>query len=99
MLELKSVYIGDYPRFEEKLPLSLTRYEFLSRVATEGALPASFSKECYEDILAFKSRLLSAAAARKLRDGVVENGLHISLRLLALTEQGTPDERTLEVVP
>jgi len=83
----------------ERLPLTLTRYEFLSRVATEGALPASFSKECYEDILAFKSRLLNAAEARRLLDGTSEHGRHISLRLLTLTEQGTPDERTVEVVP
>ena len=81
----------------ERLPLTLTRYEFLSRVATEGALPASFSKECYEDILAFKSRLLSAAEARRLLDGMPESE-HISLRLLTLTEQGMPDERTVEVV-
>ena len=83
----------------ERLPLTLTRYEFLSRVATEGALPASFSKECYEDILAFKSRLLSSAEARKLLDGTPESDHHISLRLLTLTEQGMPDERTVEVVP
>ena len=82
----------------ERLPLTLTRYEFLSRVATEGALPASFSKECYEDILAFKSRLLTAAEARRFLDGVPESG-NISLRLLTLTEQGMPDERTVEVLP
>lgn len=39
------------------LPLHLVRYEFLSRVA-QGALPSNFSRECYEDILSFKSRLL-----------------------------------------
>jgi hypothetical protein len=83
----------------ERLPLTLTRYEFLSRVATEGALPASFSKECYEDILAFKSRLLSLAEARRLLDRTPEIENLISLRLLALTEQGMPDERTVEVVP
>lgn len=41
-----------------RLPLHLTRYEFLSRVA-EGALPSSFSRECYEDILSFKSQVLA----------------------------------------
>lgn len=45
------------------MPLHLTRYEFLSRVA-EGALPGSFSRECYEDLLAFKSQLLRAADKR-----------------------------------
>ncbi len=39
-------------------PLHLFRFEFLIRVA-EGALPNSFSKECNEDVMAFKSRLLS----------------------------------------
>jgi hypothetical protein len=40
--------------------LTPIRHEFLSRVAT-GALPASFSNECLEDLLAFKSRLLRKA--------------------------------------
>lgn len=38
--------------------LHLVRYEFLSRVA-QGALPSSFSKECNEDVLAFKSQVLA----------------------------------------
>lgn len=40
------------------LPLTLMRFEFLMRVA-QGALPSSFSKECYEDIVSFKTRVLS----------------------------------------
>lgn len=40
------------------LPLTLMRFEFLMRVAN-GALPSSFSKECYEDIISFKTRVLS----------------------------------------
>ena len=45
------------------LPLTLTRYEYLSRVA-EGAMPSSFSKECFEDVMAFKSRLMRELAKR-----------------------------------
>jgi hypothetical protein len=86
------------PEAREPLPLTLTRYEFLSRVATEGALPASFSKECYEDILAFKSRLLGAVDARKARDGTSTAENTIALRLLTLTEQGAPEERFVEVL-
>lgn len=37
--------------------LTPVRFEFLCRVA-EGALPSSFSNECFEDLLAFKARLL-----------------------------------------
>jgi hypothetical protein len=39
-------------------PLHLVRYEFLTRVA-RGALPSSFSKECYEDVVAFKTKVLA----------------------------------------
>lgn len=44
------------------VPFDLTpvRFEFLCRVA-EGALPSSFSNECFEDLLAFKARLLRKA--------------------------------------
>lgn len=37
--------------------LTPIHHEFLSRIA-EGALPASFSNECLEDLLAFKAKLL-----------------------------------------
>jgi hypothetical protein len=40
--------------------LTPIRHEFLSHVA-EGALPASFSTECLEDLLAFKAKLLRKA--------------------------------------
>jgi hypothetical protein len=40
--------------------LTPIRHEFLSRVA-EGALPSSFSNECFEDLLAFKAKLLRKA--------------------------------------
>jgi hypothetical protein len=77
--------------------LTLIRYEFLSRIAMEGALPASFSKECYEDILALKSQLIAALTTRQQRDGVVL-GSGVRLGLLALTDQGMPDPRYVEVI-
>jgi hypothetical protein len=40
--------------------LTPIRHEFLARVA-DGALPASFSNECLEDLLAFKAKLLRKA--------------------------------------
>lgn len=43
-----------------RFDLTPTRFEFICRVA-EGALPSSFSNECYEDLLAFKVRLLRKA--------------------------------------
>ena len=50
--------------------LDLMRFEFLIRVA-EGALPNSFSRECYEDVINFKGLLLArvqaAMAKREIR--------------------------------
>lgn len=40
--------------------LTPIRHEFLSRIA-DGALPASFSNECLEDLLALKAKLLRKA--------------------------------------
>lgn len=78
--------------------LTLIRYEFLSRIALEGALPASFSKECYEDLLAFKSQLIAAYAKRQTQERTAAAPT-IGLNLLSLTEQGMPDPRFVEVVP
>ena len=78
--------------------LTLIRYEFLSRIALEGALPASFSKECYEDLLAFKSQLIAAYTKRQAGEQVAP-GSAIGLNLLTLTDQGMSDPRFVEIVP
>ncbi|MGA3959686.1 hypothetical protein ACI2VD_01430 [Ralstonia nicotianae] len=51
--------------------LTPIRHEFLSRVA-DGALPASFSNECLEDLLAFKAKLLRKAEVVR-RDGLADD--------------------------
>jgi hypothetical protein len=82
----------------ETLELNLVRYEFLSRVATEGALPASFSKECYEDMLAFKSRLLAAHEKRRLAEPGGGEESALGFRLINVSEQGQPEDRFVEVI-
>jgi len=91
-----TVHLSD--TIHETLQLNLVRYEFLSRVATEGALPASFSKECYEDLLAFKTRLLSAHHKRRESDGVTDAGQALGLRILHVTSHGLPEDRFVEVL-
>ena len=82
-------------------PVGLTlhpiRYEFLSRVA-EGALPSTFSRECYEDLLAFKSQVLKAIQARRIKDraGFDTSG-QVTLTLLEVDAFGVPRERHIEV--
>ena len=68
--------------------LNLVRYEFLSRVAT-GALPSSFSKECYEDVLSFKSQVLSALDERRALDGEEDTSV-LTFRPLVLDDNGVP---------
>ncbi|WP_148619100.1 hypothetical protein [Mariniblastus fucicola] len=76
------------------LHLTLTRFEFLSRVA-DGVLPGSFSKECHEDILSFKSRILTASQQRREELGIEEDSM--VFRLLELDELGHPFEEFVEL--
>jgi hypothetical protein len=92
----------DFPHLEVTLPngenrtlaLNLTRYEFLMRVS-EGALPGNFSRECYEDILAFKSSLLSAAATGRHHEP--DDELNLTFRLLSLDASGNAVEEVVEI--
>jgi hypothetical protein len=80
-----------------ELPLQLVRYEFLSRVA-EGALPGSFSRECYEDILGFKSKLLNQLELRRILDDEgMEDDSDLSFRIIRLNPDGLIDDRIVEV--
>jgi hypothetical protein len=76
--------------------LTVTRYEYLSRVA-EGALPSSFSQECYEDVLAFKTQVLKHLAIRKKAENVEDVEESMSLRLLKVNNDGIASPRTFEV--
>ena len=76
--------------------LNLTRFEFLSRVAC-GALPNSFSKECYEDALSFKAQLLAALEERRRDEPPEFDASVLSFRLLDLDDAGNPTEEPVEV--
>jgi hypothetical protein len=93
---LLSVFFA--PDLSVDFNLTLVRYEFLSRIALEGALPASFSKECYEDLLALKSQLIAAYTRRQAREQAPLT-TSIGLNLLRLTDQGMPDPKFVEIVP
>ncbi len=84
------------PDLWAELPLNLTRFEFLSRVA-EGALPGSFSRECYEDMLAFKCKLLARLADRRRLERGDDGEGALSFRLLSLDAGGNPLDDVVEV--
>lgn len=69
--------------------LRLSRFEFLARVA-QGALPASLSKECFEDVMAFKTRVLVEYQA-------ILGGASAPLALLRQGARQSVEEVTLEI--
>lgn len=69
--------------------LSLLRFEFLERISL-GSLPNSFSRECYEDVVAFKSRLLAAWQRTQTVDPP-------QLRIVELDDHGMPREHTINL--
>ena len=94
---------NDFPSLDVHMPdgtvrslrLNLTRYEFLMRVG-DGALPGNFSRECYEDILAFKSALLSTLKqGQNLSDNEDQSAL--IFHLLSLDASGNPMDDVVEV--
>jgi hypothetical protein len=80
--------------YSSKFQLTLTRYEYLSRVA-EGAMPNSFSKECFEDVMAFKSRLMRELEMRDL--GRAENG-EVMFRVVEVDANGAAREERIGVL-
>lgn len=82
--------------------LTPIRHEFISRVA-EGALPASFSNECLEDLLAFKAKLLrKAEIVRKAGmvgddDEVVEETSALTLNFIEIELGGCGFSRAVTV--
>lgn len=89
------VSLGKGEQMKIPLRLQLTRFEFLCRVA-DGVLPSSFSRECYEDILSFKTKLLRQLDyRRRIDEDDVESELE--LKMIYLDTDGDIKDSTLEV--
>lgn len=71
--------------------LTLTRYEYLSRVA-EGAMPTSFSKECFEDLMAFKSLLMQQM---QKRNAAHERSGEVSFTILEVDSSGSAKHKQI----
>jgi hypothetical protein len=88
------VSLGKEEREKVPLQLQLTRFEFLCRVS-EGALPDSFSRECYEAILSFKTNLLRILDYRRKQDD--DDDSELVLHMIYLDAEGDVKESSLEV--
>ena len=93
---LPMIQITLAPEIHCSFPLTLTRFEFLNQVA-EGALPNSFSKECYEDVMTFKSQVLTAFAeySRQNEEG---EGVYPTFLILRIDEHGALTQETVELL-
>ncbi|MNI96030.1 hypothetical protein D3C73_1544070 [compost metagenome] len=61
-------------------------------------MPGSFSRECYEDILGFKSKLLKRLEERRRIDEEdSEDESDLSFRIIRLNQDGLIDDRIVEV--
>ncbi len=70
----------------DRLDLQLTHFEYLLRVAS-GSLPASFSRQCYEDFLDFKLRLIERLDVLL---GTDPDDREVSLHAITVNENGRP---------
>ena len=59
-----------------------------------GALPSSFSRECYEDVLAYKVQVLAGLSARGEPEIDPEV---VTFRLLSINELGNPHIDDVEI--
>lgn len=77
-----------------EMPLYLTHFEYLMRVA-QGSLPASFSRQCYEDFLDFKVRLIEELdqifGQDKDPNGMVE------FRIISVEENGKSNVKEISI--
>ena len=77
----------------DQFELQLTHFEYLIRVA-RGSLPASFSRQCYEDFLDFKLRLigqLESIIGTQPMEG------EVSLRAITVDQRGRPQADNIRI--
>lgn len=78
----------------ESLDLQLTHFEYLMRVAN-GSLPASFSRQCYEDFLDFKLRLIEKL---DLLIGSEADDREVALHAITVDENGRPQVDDIRIL-
>ena len=77
----------------DSLELQITHFEYLIRVA-RGSLPASFSRQCYEDFLDFKLRAIEHL--QKLI-GDEPRDSEVSVRTIKVDERGRPQPDNIRI--
>jgi len=76
--------------YSSSIRITPVLYEYLRRISG-GSLPASFSHQCYEDVLALKLRIL------RTFDRLRAEGQNLSFRFLTIQRSGKLEEHQIEV--
>ena len=84
---------GAEPTIIDSLELQVTHFEYLMRVA-RGSLPASFSRQCYEDFLDFKLRVIERLD--RLIGAEPLPG-EVSLQAVTVDERGRPQAENIRI--
>ncbi|MAQ25516.1 MAG: hypothetical protein CMK83_15030 [Pseudomonadales bacterium] len=77
----------------DSLDLQLTHFEYLVRVAN-GSLPASFSRQCHEDFLDFKLRLIKRLDDVFGRDASADE---VNLEAITVDERGRAQSEDIRI--
>lgn len=84
---------GPEPTIIDGIELQVTHFEYLMRVA-RGSLPASFSRQCYEDFLDFKLRVIERLD--RLIGAEPLPG-EVSLQAVTVDERGRPQAENIRI--
>lgn len=77
------------------IELQIPHFEYLIRVA-QGSLPTSFSRQCYEDFLDFKLRIIKSLDDRAVQDEFPSN--EVSFETINVNEHGRPQLDNIRIM-
>ena len=78
----------------DEIELQISHFEYLIRVA-KGSLPTNFSRQCYEDFLDFKLRIIEMLDER-VQD--VTNSSEIVFQAISVNEHGRPQLENIRII-
>ena len=78
----------------DSIELQISHFEYLIRVA-KGSLPSSFSRQCYEDFLGFKLRVIEHLD-QLFQDEIRSNGIRI--KTINVNEHGRPQLDNIRII-
>lgn len=79
----------------DEIELQISHFEYLIRVAN-GSLPTSFSRQCYEDFLDFKLRIIDSLGEDAVQDDYLSSEIHF--QTINVNEHGMPQLDNIRIL-